>query len=381
MTGTGPGSPTRVALDVSAIPTQAQGAGNYVLELARALRHRDDVALTCLARRDDTARWGDATGGPVAGIAPSGRVARVAYGELLLGWRAGRVAGSPEVFHGPHYTLPHGLRLPGVVTVHDLLFVTHPEWHERSKVAYFTRAIERSARRAAVLVCVSERTRAELLERFRPRGEVLVAPHGIDAERFSPDEPAEGADAAVLARHRIEGPYVLHVGTIEPRKDLPGLIEAFDEVARDRPGLQLVLAGRRGWGTETLDEAVAAARASVLELGFVEVTEVAALMRRAAVVAYPSRAEGFGLPALEALATGVPLVTTSDSAMSDLAGEAALTVAAGDHAALAAAIESCMTDSAGVARRRGLGLELAAHATWEASANVHAAAYRLAAGH
>jgi glycosyltransferase involved in cell wall biosynthesis len=376
------GEQVRVALDASAIPANPQGAGYYVVELARALDQRDDLALTVISRRRDGARWrAFAPHSEVAPITPDGRGSRLLYGRLALGRAAGRLTPRPAVFHGPHYTLPRYLRLPAVVTVHDLTFVTHPEWHDRTKVRFFTQALHEVARRATVIICVSERTRADLLEHLRPTGAVVVAPHGIDHERFSPVEPAPGADAAVLARHGIDGPYVLHLGTIEPRKDVPNLVAAFDAVAERHAGLRLVLVGRRGWGTETLDAALDAAkhREAISELGYVLADEVPALLRQASVVAYPSRAEGFGLPALEALACGAPLVTTSDTPMAEVAGGAALLVPAGDVDALAEAIAQILDDPVGVTTRRLAGLDRAAQATWAASAAQHAVAYRLAA--
>jgi glycosyltransferase involved in cell wall biosynthesis len=264
------------------------------------------------------------------------------------------------------------------VTIHDLTFVDHPEWHERSKVAYFGRALRLASRRADVAVCVSQRTADRFVDLYRPEVPVRVVPHGVDHSRFAPNEPTPGSDAAVLARLGARLPYVLHTGTIQPRKDLATLVAAFDRVAARRPELQLVLAGDDGWGTAALGEAIAASAHGerVLRLGHVADADVAPLVRCAAAVAYPSLEEGFGLPALEALACGTPLVTTEDSTMSELAGDAALLVGRSDPEGLAGALEELLEGGPEVARRRTAGLERASQYTWEACAAGHVAAYR-----
>src|SRR5215218_2960323 len=170
----------RVSLDASAIPDPPGGAGRYVLELAGALSRRDDVELTVVTRTADAARWPEPVGLP--------RVVR----DLGV-----------QVHHGPHYTTPLALGLPSVVTIHDLSFFTHPEWHQRTKVAFFRAAIRTSARHAAALVAVSTTTAALLEQRVGPRAPVHVIPHGVDHARYHPDGPVEGAG--------VTAPYIAFV--------------------------------------------------------------------------------------------------------------------------------------------------------------------------
>lgn len=375
----------RVSLDVTAVPASPAGAGRYTIELAAALARRDDVDLVAVSRRNDVARW-ERLAGEVVGAAPAARPVRLAWEQLRL--PAVLSAARPAVHHGPHYTMPERSRLPMVVTVHDCTFFDHPEWHERSKALLFRRAIRVAARRAAAVVCVSATTAERLDQVCRVRAPVIVAPHGVDHARFGPHEPGPGADAAAVHRLGLPPgrPFVLFVGTLEPRKNVPALVEAFERVAEAHPEALLVVAGQRGWGGDQVERAVLAAerhRDRVVRTGYVPDDAVPALLRSAAVVAYPSLSEGYGLPALEALACGAPLVTTAGTAMAELAGTAALLVPPGDVDALAGALDEVLVagpEATTVKERRARGLAIAAARTWDASAAAHLEAYRAAAG-
>lgn len=367
-----------VSLDVSAIPDPPRGAGRYVTELVRALDRTGEIRLYLFARRGDGSRWAElAPGAEVLAVVPPARPVRLGWEQLVLPRRLRhlRIA----VHHSPHYTMPERSSRPVVVTIHDCTYFDHPEWHERSKVLVFRRAMRVSARRAAELVCVSGVTAAEFERLCAPTAPVSVIPHGVDHDRFRPDEPAPGADAAALAAAGVRPPYVAFVGTVEPRKDIPTLVAAYDRVATDHPDLRLVLAGGAGWGraAQQLDDAVAASphRDRILRTGFLPEPALPALLRNAAAVAYPSLAEGFGLPALEALACGAPLVTTAGSAMAEVAGSAARLVPPGDVSALAEALRGLLAARPDPAP----GLQHSRAYTWEACADAHLRVYRRAA--
>jgi glycosyltransferase involved in cell wall biosynthesis len=277
--------------------------------------------------------------------------------------------------------MPGRSPVPCAVTIHDCTFFDHPEWHLRSKAAFFRRAIRRAARHAAVLICVSRVTEDRLRVWCDVRAPVVVAPHGVDHERFTPQEPSAGADRAVLAALGVpaDRTLVAFVGTLEPRKGVVPLIAAFDQLARRRPDAVLVLGGQTGWGMAETERALAAARhpERIVRTGYLPDDAVPALLRQAAAVAYPALEEGFGLPALEALACAAPLVTTEGTAMAEMAGEAALLVPPGDADALASALAIALDDGR-ASPRRSLGIAVARERTWEASVALHRHAYTLA---
>jgi glycosyltransferase involved in cell wall biosynthesis len=274
--------------------------------------------------------------------------------------------------------MPRLAAVARVVTIHDMTFITHPEWHQRSKVSLFRYWIGRACRHADVLVCVSQATAGKLLDFHQPRGRVVVAPHGVDQNIFSPSRPGDDP-APVLKRHGVEGPYVLFLGTVEPRKNVPGLVMAFDALSSKHRDLQLVIGGAPGWDEARVESATRQARhpERIRRLGYVPEPDMPVLLRQAAVVAYPSFEEGFGLPVLEALACGAPTITTRGTAMEEASGGAARLVAAGDIRDLAEAIDDLL--AAGISEsERELGLAVASRHTWAASATKHIEAYRLA---
>ncbi|HEX5587437.1 MAG TPA: glycosyltransferase family 1 protein [Acidimicrobiia bacterium] len=380
----------RVLLDVSAVPSDPRGAGRYVSELARHVvtGATPDLEVVLLARRDDAARWravaADASDVEVVvhPVVPGPRPVRLVWEQVAGPRLARRLA--LDVWHGPHYTVPLRAALPRVVTVHDLTLLEHPEWHERPKALYFGRMIPAAVKHAAVSVCVSRHT-ADRLAAVVPAAagararDVVVIPHGVDHDRFRPvSDPA--LDLATLGRFGVCAPYLAFLGTIEPRKDVASLVHAFAAVAPEHPDLQLVLAGGGGWHDGAVDAAIAASGVAerVVRTGYLPDDVVPALLRRAAAVVYPSLEEGFGLPALEALACGAPLVTTGGSSIEEFVGDAALLVAPGDTDALVAALRRVLVphEASALAAR---GPAQAAPYTWRAAADRHVDAYRRAA--
>ena len=368
----------RLALDVSAVPVRVAGAGRYIVEIARRMP-RLGVETTLVSRRDDRVRWTEwSPAATLAPIVPNGRAQRLVYEAWKLG--VSPVAAGVDVWHSPHYTMAHRRTSPTVVTIHDLTFFTDPQWHEQAKVTFFRRAITYAAQRADVLISVSEFTARQIDHLFVDHAPVVVAPHGVDLDKFRPEGP--GDDATLVAQGLpLDVPYVFFVGTFEPRKGLDVLLSAFAELADEEPELELWLAGQSGWGLEEFEAELAGHRAAsrIRRLGFVDEEVLPALIRHSRCVAYPSRGEGFGLPVLEALACGAMVVTSSETVMAEVAADAALLTPIGDVGALAAAIHTQLHRSDQERVRLGeLARARAQRFTWDASMTMHLSAYDLA---
>jgi glycosyltransferase involved in cell wall biosynthesis len=370
----------RVALDVSSAPAQLAGAGRYIGEVARWLPTLG-IESTLVSRRGDEHRWKSLSPQSLlAPVVPNARALRLAYEAWVLG--AGVAARNADLWHAPHYTMPRRRSKPTVVTIHDLTYFTNPQWHERSKVLFFRRAITYATRHADVLISVSDFTARQLDELFPEHRPVVVAPLGVDLERFNTDSHND-TDLFHANHLASDAPYILFLGTVEPRKGLDVLLDAFEELARRDVAIELWLAGQTGWGVSEFETQLARhpAAARIRRLGFVDDDVVPALLRGARVVAYPSRGEGFGLPVLEAMACGATVVTSANTVMAEIAGGTAILVEAGNAAMLAAALAETLL--IGPSERTNHGQRArtrAEHFTWEKTMAGHVEAYELALG-
>lgn len=345
----------RVLLDARALPGHRLGVAQYAMRLAERAATRCDLEV--LAKRRDAADFAVT----VHASPDLPRPVRIAA-ELVWDHRRINRLGA-DLFHGVHYSLPPGLRVPATVTFHDATILTMPEVHERSKRIWFQRAIPAGIRRAARVICVSESARQGAIEHAGADPErTHTVPLAVDHERFHP-----GAGDPDTVRRHVTGPYLLWVGAVEPRKDVPTLLRAFEAVAADIPH-RLVLAGPDAWGADSVSRALdrSPVRDRVVRTGWIAEADKPALYRGADAFVYPSLAEGFGLPVLEAMACGVPTVTTTGSAPEEVAGDAALTVEPGDVDALAKAITMALGEEA--PRLRTAGPRRAARYTWDATA-------------
>jgi glycosyltransferase involved in cell wall biosynthesis len=310
--------------------------------------------------------------------------------------------GPLDILHAPDFVLPP-TRARTILTIHDLSFLVHPECAVPSMVRYLTDAVPRSLRRADAVLADSEATRRDLtrLLAFDPARVSVVYP-GV-APRFRPLPPEQ--TEPVRRRLGLPERFVLFVSTLEPRKNLVRLLEAFAQLDRRRttasnsiepssfvlhpsptdPGnLYLVIAGRRGWLYEEIFAAIERLQLAdrVRVLDFVDDNDLPALYNLAWIFAYPSIYEGFGLPALEALACGTPVVTADNSSLPEVVGDAssggpaALLVPAEDVTALAAALRRGVYDEGLRARLRAAGPQRAGLFTWESAARQVLACYR-----
>ena len=244
------------------------------------------------------------------------------------------------VLWGPHGTLPLALRVPGVVTLHDFTSLTAPGRHRLKTMASFNLFIGRSLEKAARIAAVSRATAEQAMRWFGvPAAKIALVPNGVD-DFFSP-----GGD---------EDDFILCAGTLEPRKGIDDLFAVYDALPEPRP--RLVIAGGRGWKT------------AFETIGYVSREQLRDLYRRAKIFVYPSREEGFGIPPLEALACGAPVVATRVGAIPEFAGGAALLVDPGDRGGLSEAIVRLLRDPALRRELRARGPERARRYRWEPSA-------------
>lgn len=257
-------------------------------------------------------------------------------------------------------------RAPVVATVHDLGFLDHPERSSRRGRDFFPRAWAAVGERAAAVVCPSQVVADDCARHGLDPARVRVVPWGVDATRASD----AGAEAA-RRRHGLPEVFALWVGTLEPRKNLDRLVAAIGQV----PGLHLAVVGPAGWNLDGRD-VLAPLADRVHRLGPVADAELGALYKAAALFVFPSLLEGFGLPVLEAMAQGTPVVTSAGTATAEAAGDAALLVDPLDVDAVAAAVASVLDDPALATDLGERGLRRAAERTWAATAAGYAAVFR-----
>lgn len=274
------------------------------------------------------------------------------------------------------YIIPPSAPCPIVTTIHDISFRRHPEWFPLKHRVLLNLLIPAAARNAAHVITGSEYTRADLIDAYDlPPERVTVTPYAADPIYRPMDR--EEAQRQVAARFNLRGPFVLAVGVLQPRKNLPRLIRAFGRVSKEVPH-SLALVGKPGWAHEELQRATAASGlGSRLKFtGYVPDADLPVLYNAADLFVYPSLLEGFGFCALEAMACGTPVVTSNVTSLPEVVGDAAITLDPTDEEALGRAIHRALTDAPLRTRLREAGLARAALFSWERTAAETLAVYR-----
>lgn len=366
----------RIGLDGKILTLRAGGTGRYAINLTRAMlaeaaAHRPDLEFVVLTGPQTSREVMEEFRGRCE-VRFLGAKSSVIRSLTLVPAALRRLR--VDVFHGmDHVGIPLvGRSCKYVVTVHDVIPLILPETFTPRHRLVVRMALARVRRKADRVLVPSRAVKRDVVQRVGyPEGRVVVTPEGCEP-RFRPVR-SERILRDVAARYGLPPRYVLAVGTLEPRKNLTTLLEAFARLRRDgevEADLRLVLAGARGW----LDEPIfATVRSLGLEkavrfTGFVDDDDLPAVYSGAALFVFPSLHEGFGLPLLEAMACGVPVVTSNISSMPEVAGAAAVLVNPRDADGLAAAIARLLRDEGLRDRLREAGIARAREFSWEATA-------------
>lgn len=367
----------RIGIDATPLPAEPVGAGVYIIEIIRALAAAENVELIVFAhphgrRLIETM--------PLPGITwveiPNrGTGIRLAWEQAALPGLARRL--QLDLLHSMHYTRPARLPCTSVVTFHDLTFFLYPRLHTRVKRFYFPFMMRLSARKADAIIAVSESTRRDAIRILNIPAERVHTVHSGISPLFRRIE-----DRAVLEdcrrRYHLPERFILYVGTVEPRKNLPLLIRAYATLLQEAQPPPLVIVGRNGWMYEEVYHLVEDLRLGehIRFTGYLPGEDLPIVYNLAEIFVYPSWYEGFGFPPLEAMACGVPVITTAVSAMEESVGEAGLLTAPGDEAALTSAIRRLSDDPELRRSFSAKGRQRAAQFTWAHTARETLNVYR-----
>ena len=367
----------RIGFDMGPIAKNRTGVGNFCFSLLEAL----------LALPDAPEIRGLATGiRPPSLESLASKVActhlPVPARAMYLVWNALRfppvenLIGSVDVYHATNYFLPPSRRGRRVLSIYDLAFLVRPQWSSPRIAGPFSRTIRRFAHEADLLLAASESTKRDIVNLLEVPEEKVRVTYGAPNASLRP-VPRDEAQQRVADRFGIRDPFVLFAGTIEPRKNVLGLIRAFRALAKSLPH-RLVLAGSIGWNAESTLAALQdpALRDTVTRAGFVSFDELSALYSAADVFVFPSFYEGFGLPVLEAMACGCPVVTSNASSLPEVGGDAAIYCDPADVTGLSDAIEHIVSDPDLRSRMIAAGHDRARRFTWRSCAEATLSAYR-----
>lgn len=366
----------RIGIDVTSALTQGGGIGRYTRELVQAVVTADSESTYKLfsAKRPLTLPVPD----PLP-IAPNVHYCPAPIGERWLYrlWYRARlplpvqwVTGDLDLFHSPDFVLPPVKgHIPTLLTVHDLSFVHYPDNYPPALVAYLNKTVPWSVQRATHILADSFATKADLVEIWGVASDKITVLYSGVNGRF---QPITDADEQKLMREKYglgERPYLLAVGTIQPRKNYQLLIRAFARVAGEIPH-NLAIAGGKGW---LYDDMLAEIERQGVDgrvqfIGFVDDADLPTLYSAASALAFPSVYEGFGLPLLEAMACGTPVITSNVSSLPEVAGTAAVQLDPHDEPAWAEAIQHMLTDPALRTRLVAAGFRQARTFSWQKSA-------------
>jgi glycosyltransferase involved in cell wall biosynthesis len=372
----------RIAIDYTPALRQGAGIGRYTRGLVSGLAEIDRENQYTLFSAGETPSFRDwpANFHPCTSAIPP-RWLTIGWHRLRLPIPAEILTGDCDLYHSPDFTLPPLRRARGLVTIHDLSFLRVPECADPGLRAFLEKAVPTAVMRARRVLADSENTRQDLIEILRVDPDRISVVTPAIEPRFRREENAARLQE-VRARYRLPDRFILGLGTLEPRKNFTGLIAAFGKLARgtNLPHA-LMIGGKPGWLYEDIYKQVNQENLAgrVLLPGFVADEDLPVLYSLAEVFVFPSLYEGFGIPVLEAMACGTPVVTSNNSSLPEAAGSAALMVEATDSTELAETIAKILSDADQRRRMIAAGYDQAHRFTWQRSAQALLEAYERAA--
>lgn len=335
-----------IGIDASrAVKAQKTGTEYYAQEIIKALGELDEANQYILyTPKEPSAELVKLPKNFRFRVMPFPRL----WSQIRLSVELVRGLPKPDVVFEPAHTIPLVHHKKMVVTIHDLGFVHFPELYTPFERLYHNFSLNYSARHAAKVIVPSNYTKRDLIRHLPidPK-KISVVYHGFDKERF---RPATEKEKAMVLPHAVAPPYIFFVGRIELKKNVDGMIEAY-RLLREEKSIKhkLVLAGKPGWGYEKIKEKITALpeeiRSDVIELGYVSDRDYPILLKRADILFFPSWFEGFGLPVLEAMAAGVPVVASSQTSLPEIAGSGAMLVKPSKPLEMAAALSKLIHKS------------------------------------
>jgi glycosyltransferase involved in cell wall biosynthesis len=351
----------RVGYELTGLELDAAGSARYIQALRAELEQIDGIELVPLRHE-----------GAFAGRLSRGLLRELFYFPVQLPRRTRRLG--LDLLHCPAPVVPVRAPVPTAITLHDVLGLDHPEWFTRALALHSRLVLVPALRRAACVLVPSTHTRDRLLARLSlDEQRVRLVPLGVDA-RFSPGDTPDG----LLERLGLDGPFVLTVATLQPRKNVETALHAFERLVAAGAEHRLALVGGRGWRDEPLAELIRSSPAAerIVVTGRVGDDELVGLYRAADCFVYPSRYEGFGLPPLEAMACGTPVISSNRTSLPEVVGDAAVLVDPDDVGAIEQALAQLLSSAERRAQLVERGLRRAAEFSWRRCAELTVEAYR-----
>ncbi len=372
----------RVCIDLSAALQQSAGIGRFGRELFPRLQAALAPDLLSIFTNNRRRVELPATGAPYRryGIGLGNKLWRLRVArDYFVGGYLDEPFSGVDVFFAADHLLPRFHSIRGILTIHDLSYVLYPQFHSRYNRLYQRLMMPTFARAATHIVVPSVATQRDAIAQYRISPErITVIPEGVDDAFRAP--VGEEARRRVRQTHSIPNPFILFVGTLEPRKNIAGLLDAFAALLHtsEQPMLDLVLAGKAGWLYEPILARIKALglEARVRLIGFVPDGDLPALYSAAEIFVFPSWFEGFGLPPLEAMACGTPVVASRAGSLAEVVGDAGILVNPADSHELAMALRSILEQPDLRARLQFAGPTQAARFTWDRTARATAAVCR-----